>query len=253
MRNTLYLWDGIIEAAGEWPNGGGAADVKTDDFGRPRGKFPLKWKGHVLRLADCPDSRSVGVPKAQLFSTSLSSQFNMEGAAVEQGDGRGRDDKNPRCPITYLATLNVSDEEREILLPTMRYWDVRSDWDSKPTVEAVVVGCGRNSLGPFIEAGWVQGVKDCGHSNRIHLTLGRRYIRADDKRARWSLSELKNVVVPDVIRLRESVPPDRQIPPAVLPPWRCHALHSDESFCCESMIQCAAGGKRKHEEENDIA
>lgn len=241
-NNTLHLWEGVLEVASEWPDGSEAAK-KHDSYGKPMGKFPVKFSGNMAHLRHCPDSRSVGVPTANLFrgNTSYSSRFHFKGIAeeIDQDDREDRDRRKVRGGrrIYHVVnnTCNNNDEEWCLRLPTLDFLDVRSLWDGKVLIEGVVVGRGRNAQGSFIEAGWVSGVEP---SSKIGLTLGRRYLSANDERVKWSLSELLRAVMTDAV-----FPRNDDIPPLLLPPW---------SSSCMSAFNIMSGGKRKREGDKPI-
>ena len=113
------------------------------------------------------------------------------------------------------AQRRTADGEHSLFLTSVRWkGDLRNQKNN--VVFAIGRSVGRSSGGGgsrrFITTGWMRP------GNR--LTLGRRYLDSTDPRALWTLRELREAV------LREIVRPDGRVR---TPPWRCGTMSASTS------------------------
>eukprot|EP00550_Attheya_septentrionalis_P010215 CAMPEP_0198299656 /NCGR_PEP_ID=MMETSP1449-20131203/45582_1 /TAXON_ID=420275 /ORGANISM="Attheya septentrionalis, Strain CCMP2084" /LENGTH=174 /DNA_ID=CAMNT_0044001283 /DNA_START=96 /DNA_END=617 /DNA_ORIENTATION=- len=166
-RDTLFVWDGILEID--------ATNVNSD------GEFPVKWEGTWVGSEDCPDAKKVKVPVRGVFDAFVASDnhFLVEGTArpveayvsfkpyqismiggsgYDLGEGddkkKHKDDVHDLCLNSLRWSGNLHDQRNDLNFAV-----------------------GRNEFGSFIAVGWARP------GNR--LTIGRRYLDEHDKRASW--------------------------------------------------------------------
>jgi hypothetical protein len=208
-RDTLYVWDGIMK-------------IEETSKG-----VNLKWNGKWLGCDDCADAKIADIPKRG-FDKDIPSdmEFEVEGIAEplsqDDADNDDRDDETAFKPhkVTLLggegwdmkdeneAVIKHKDSQHDLYLPSLKWTG-----NLKKQESTLAFAIGKNDFASFLSVGWIR--PGC------RLTLGRRYLDDKDARCEWSVEELKNAV------LKEIIHSEGKKEKVTIPPWQCAALHSD--------------------------
>lgn len=190
-KNTLYVWDGILEV----------------QDGSQRGVYDVVWHGTLFANEFSPDATKVQAPKRDAFKEFCDSdlQFRVTGQArpvdvvmdenkfkhyrIRLTDGPGWD----------LDGQKHHDIDHEVI--SSLQWQGSSD-----PRKSLVFATGGDSYGKFISVGWMRP------GNRV--TLARRYV--SDNRAEWSSETLRQETLKIIY--------DDEEEECVMPPWQCNVF-----------------------------
>ena len=205
-RDTLYVWDGILEVKDPLPG------TKESS---------LNWDGVWVGCENCADAKKADAPKRVGAARDVDSanHFSINGKANPIGGDEGSITDSTAYP--HEASLvggegwdmgegsekkKYLDESHNVLLSNLRWkGNMRDQRDN------LVFAKGRNDFGDFVSAGWMRP------GSRI--TLARRYLEEDDARIKWSLEDLQKAVLNGIY--------DEQSGQVHVPPWQCDALHAE--------------------------
>lgn len=186
---SMYIWDGILEATEKRSNG-----------------FDVTFYG-TLTIADEADARKVKAPVRNAFKAFCDSdkEFRVTGTATPLD---GKNDGNRFKP--YRLNFNGGegweldgkkhlDKSFEII--TIIQWKGSPDQR-----DSLCFASGSDEYGSFIATGWMRP------GNRI--TLARRYV--SDERAQWSPNKIQQEVMKKIW--------DDDEEECEMPPWKCSTL-----------------------------
>jgi hypothetical protein len=214
-RDTLYVWDGIL-------------NIEEKD-----NVVSMKWNGKWIDCENCADAKMADIPKRG-FGEYIPSDmtFDVEGTAkplksgkedsVADEDTENEDHNTTKNSIKPHKVALVGGEgwDMEVDGSVTKYKDIQHDlylpslkWTGNVFEQTnnLAYAVGHNEFAPFISVGWMR--PGC------RLTLGRRYLDEKDARSKWSIDELKKAVLDEIFHEAESK--------VTIPPWQCAALHSD--------------------------
>lgn len=202
-RDTLFVWDGILETELEKKD-----PVKT-----------VHWRG-TWTGCESAVAKKIEAPKRGAFEEFVSSdmKFEVDGTAKPTEENKAADERKP-----FVASFTEGpgwdlkdegddekkkhkDEIHDILLPSLRW--------TGDFAKQQIFAKGKNEYGPFISCGWMRP------GNR--LTIARRYLANEkDERYQWDLEQL-SVKVKDAIF-------DGKTQQHRIPPWQCDIFNTDMS------------------------
>lgn len=140
-NDTLFVWDGIMEATGS---------------SKDPGDFDVKWHGTLFANPNSPDAKTVGEPKRGAFSEFCDSdkQFTVVGLASAV-DGNKDDNKFKPYNIKIaegegwdMDGAKHKDEEHEIYIERLLW---KGGGDKRHTL---AYARGKDEFGRFISTGW---------------------------------------------------------------------------------------------------